>query len=124
MIIQVIFSNNSCMGIQLLVSVKDSLFPSIRLLFRSLGRNLLINTASIYKVLFSRIQLLLKKDSFITPASIYAALFSFIQLPFMQYCFHHSRFYLCSVVFITPASVYTVFFSFIHSGYFYSAASE
>ena len=34
MIIQHIFSKNSCMRIQLLVSVKDALLSSIRLLFR------------------------------------------------------------------------------------------
>src|SRR6218665_1370657 len=29
----------------------------------------------------------------------------------MQYSFHHSSFYLCSILFITPASTYAVFFS-------------
>ena len=28
----------------------------------------------------------------------------------MQYSFHHSSFYLCSILFITPASTYAVFF--------------
>ena len=45
--------------------------------------------------------------------SVKDALFSSNRLLFMQYCFYHSSFYLCSIVFITPASIYTVFYSLV-----------
>src|SRR6218665_1997161 len=71
-----------------------------------------ISPAFIYTAFFSLIQLLLNRDSYITPASIYAVLFSSLQLLFIRNSFHHSSFYLCSVLLIHPVSIYTLLFVF------------
>src|SRR6218665_3990174 len=88
MIIQHVFSKNSCMRIKFFVSL------------------IFVNPTSIYAVLFSSLHLLLNKDPVITPASIYAVLFSSPYLLFNK------------DVFITPASIYTEFFSSIQRLYF------
>jgi len=63
------------MRIQLVVSDKDALFSSIRLLFR--------------------------KNSFHHFSFYLCGIISFIQLPFIQYSFYRFSCYLCSIVFIT-----------------------
>src|SRR6218665_3552656 len=79
MVIQHIFSKNSCMRIQLLVSVKDALFHH--------------SNFYLYSTLFT------------SPASIYTVFFSLVELLFNK-VFHHSHFYLANIIFITPASIY------------------
>src|SRR6218665_3252226 len=101
MVIQHIINKNSCMRIQLLVSVKDALLYHYNFylgytVFFSLVQLLFIQH-------FSLVQLLFNKGSFITPASIYV-LFSSLQVLFMQYSFHLSSVYLYGILFITPAS--------------------
>src|SRR6218665_2877476 len=92
MVIQNALSKNSCMRIQLLVSVKDTLFYHSNFYLGYIYSILFASPASIYTTFFSLVQLLFKKGSVITPASIYAVFF------------HHSSFYLYSILFITPAS--------------------
>src|SRR6218665_1885504 len=72
MVIQHIFSKNSCIRIQLFVSVKDALFHHSNFYLYSI---LFASLASIYIVFFSLVQLQFNKESFITPASIYVVLF-------------------------------------------------
>src|SRR6218665_3226522 len=102
MVIQHVFSKNSCMRIKLLVSVNfhhsDFYLCSISSVHLLLNKASFITPASIYAVLFSSLHLL-NKASFITPASIYAVLFSSLHL------------LLNKASFITPASIYTVLFS-------------
>src|SRR6218665_2359997 len=86
MVIQHIFSKNSCMSIQLLVSVKDvPLFHHSNFYLYSI---LFASPASIYTVFFSLVQLLFNKESFITPTSIYIV--------------------IGPIIFITPGCIYAV----------------
>jgi len=110
MIIQHIFSKNSCRRIKLRVSVREAFFHQSDFY---LGRTLFINPASTYTVFFSLIQVLLNKSR------IYAVLFSSLQFLVIQYCFHHSAsvyttysfhnssFYLYIIVFITPKKIFS-----------------
>src|SRR6218665_142885 len=80
MVIQNALSKNSCMRIQLLVSVKDTLFYHSNLYLGYIYSILFASPASIYTTFFSLVQLLFNKGSVITPASIYAVFFSSFQL--------------------------------------------
>src|SRR6218665_3523439 len=101
-----LLNKNSCMRIQLLVSVKDALFHHSNSYLYSI---LFPSPASIYTVFFSLVQLLLK-DSFVTPASIYTVfLFSFINPAYIYTVF----IFINPASFVTPASIYAVLLSLI-----------
>ena len=56
---------------------------------------------------------------FITPISSYTVFFSSLQFLIIQYSFHNSSFYVCSIS-ITTVSFYTVFFSLLQLPSIYS----
>src|SRR6218665_2175693 len=85
MVIKHIINKNSCMRIQLLVSVKDALFYHSRLCSILLA----------------------------SPASIYTIVFSLVQLLFTKYYFHHTSFYFCCIALVNPAYTSAVFFKLI-----------
>src|SRR6218665_2169563 len=104
MVIQNALSKNSCMRIQPLVSVKDTLFYHSNFYLGYIYSILFASPASIYTTFFSLVQLLFNKGN--TPASIYAVFFSSFQLLFVQYSFHHSSFYLGFFDFFRHISFY------------------
>src|SRR6218665_1085708 len=96
------------MRIQLLVSVKYTLFSPIQLLFiSSMVSGFTYKGLTCPGVHFT-------KSTHLSSFYLYSKLFfPLIHLLFIQYSFHQSSFYLYSILFINSTSMYTVFFSLI-----------